>query len=120
MELFCQQLRLHARKLGLSSAEVARRAGISERRYAYYVTGDREPDLRTLLRISIVLGVTPNDLLMEAAEVEPLISNSKEAERTIELERYISSFNEVEKELAFNYLELLYRYSELRRRLKAV
>ncbi len=47
----------------MSDAEVARRAGLGERRYAHYVTGKREPDLATLLRISQVLGATPNQLL---------------------------------------------------------
>ena len=50
-------------QLGLSNAEVARRLGMSERRYAHYVTGDREPDLATLVRISEVLLASPNALL---------------------------------------------------------
>lgn len=56
-------LRDAARDLGLSDAEVARRAGLTERRYGHYVTGAREPDLSTLVRICTVLGITPNDLL---------------------------------------------------------
>jgi transcriptional regulator with XRE-family HTH domain len=43
--------------------EVARRAGLSERRYGNYVSGRREPDLATLVRIASVLAMTPNDLL---------------------------------------------------------
>ncbi len=58
------RLRERAIFLGLSDAEVARRAGLSERRYGHYVTGEREPDLGTLVRISDVLGVTPNELLL--------------------------------------------------------
>ncbi|WP_420917357.1 helix-turn-helix domain-containing protein [Rhizobium laguerreae] len=42
---------------------MARRAGLTDRRYGNYVTGDREPDLATLLRISETLQTTPNDLL---------------------------------------------------------
>lgn len=63
MEAFAENLRKRARQLGLADAEVARRAGLGERRYAHYVSGKREPDLATLMRISTVLGVTPNDLL---------------------------------------------------------
>jgi transcriptional regulator with XRE-family HTH domain len=37
--------------------------GLSERRYAHYVTGTREPDLATLVRIATILETTPNDLL---------------------------------------------------------
>ncbi|KNY14728.1 transcriptional regulator [Shinella sp. SUS2] len=63
MELFASNLRKRAEELGISHAEVARRAGLSETRYGNYVSGRREPDLATLVRISAVLGTTPNDLL---------------------------------------------------------
>ncbi|WP_316172271.1 helix-turn-helix transcriptional regulator [Bradyrhizobium sp. SZCCHNRI3037] len=63
MQVLGQKLRSRAKELGLSNAEVARRAGLSERRYGFYVTGDREPDLSTLLRICKVLASTPNSLL---------------------------------------------------------
>jgi transcriptional regulator with XRE-family HTH domain len=63
MRALGQKLRSRAKDLGLSNAEVARRAGLSERRYGFYVTGDREPDLSTLLRICKVLATTPNTLL---------------------------------------------------------
>jgi transcriptional regulator with XRE-family HTH domain len=63
MQVLGQKLRTRAKELGFSNAEVARRAGLSERRYGFYVTGDREPDLSTLLRICKVLATTPNVLL---------------------------------------------------------
>jgi transcriptional regulator with XRE-family HTH domain len=44
--------------------EVARRAGLAERRYGHYVRGAREPDFQTLTRICAALDVTPNDLLL--------------------------------------------------------
>jgi len=68
MDAFAHTLRRRARDLGLSDAEVARRAGLTERRYGHYVGGTREPDLATLVRISEVLAVTPNDLLLASAE----------------------------------------------------
>lgn len=49
--------------MGLSHAEVARRVGVSERRYGHYVAGRNEPDLATLLRIAGVLHTSPNVLL---------------------------------------------------------
>ena len=58
-----KKLRSFARDLGLSDAEVARRAGLTERRYGHYVTGAREPDLATLLRICKTLAASPNELL---------------------------------------------------------
>ena len=63
MEGVGNRLRARARALGLSDAEVARRAGLGGRRYAHYVADEREPDLATLVRISRILGTTPNDLL---------------------------------------------------------
>ncbi|MER9680363.1 helix-turn-helix transcriptional regulator [Mesorhizobium sp. M0184] len=65
MELFATNLRRRAEELGLSNAEVARRAGLSERRYGNYVSGRREPDLATLVKIAAVLASSPNDLLVD-------------------------------------------------------
>ena len=62
-----QRLRDRARHLGLSDAEVARRAGLGERRYANYVAELREPDLTTLVKICGVLDITPNDALLPQA-----------------------------------------------------
>ena len=63
MNLFGMKLRERAAALGVSNAEVARRAELTERRYAHYVSGDREPDLTTLVRIAEVLQTTPDVLL---------------------------------------------------------
>lgn len=63
MEQFSKQLKLRAEMLGLSNAEVARKLGLSERRYSHYVTGAREPDLAMVVRIAKTLGTTPNELL---------------------------------------------------------
>jgi transcriptional regulator with XRE-family HTH domain len=63
MQVFAKKLRLRAEALELSNAEVARRAGLTERRYSHYVTGSREPDLATLIRIAKCLNTTPDDLL---------------------------------------------------------
>jgi transcriptional regulator with XRE-family HTH domain len=63
MTPFASKLRSRAAELGLSNAEVARRAGLSERRYGNYVLGRTEPDLAALGKIARALGLTPNDLL---------------------------------------------------------
>jgi len=65
MDIFTQRLRERAAQLGISNAEAARRSGLEERRYAHYVTGRREPDLETLVRIAQSLGTSPNWLLGE-------------------------------------------------------
>jgi transcriptional regulator with XRE-family HTH domain len=63
MDLFGSRLRQRAKELGISNAEAARRCGLSERRFGHYVSGIREPDLATLVRISRVLETTPDALL---------------------------------------------------------
>jgi transcriptional regulator with XRE-family HTH domain len=70
MELFSARLKRRAETLGISNAEAARRVGLSERRYANYVSGTREPDLATLARIAKILETTPNELLGFGAEAK--------------------------------------------------
>ncbi len=68
MEPFATNLRRRAEKLGISNAEVARRADLSDRRYGNYVSGRREPDLATLIRIARVLGVSVDELVGSSLE----------------------------------------------------
>lgn len=65
-----ERLRARARALQLSDAEVARRLGLSQSRYAHYVNDTREPDLATFVRICRVLGTTPNEVLGATATTE--------------------------------------------------
>lgn len=58
-----ERFRLRAQELGLSDAEVARRLGLSQSRYAHYVSGVREPDFATLARICRALSFSPNEAL---------------------------------------------------------
>ena len=70
MDALARALRTRAKGLGLSHAAIARRIGVSERRYAHYVTGRNEPDLSTLVRIAKALQTSPNELLGFAAETK--------------------------------------------------
>jgi transcriptional regulator with XRE-family HTH domain len=63
MQAFTDNLRRRVEELGLSLAQAARRIGLSERRFANYAVGSREPDLATLLRIAEKLDTTPDRLL---------------------------------------------------------
>lgn len=63
MEELADRLKERAAELGLSHAEIARRAGISERRMGHYLGGRSEPDLQLLVKIAGVLGLTPDQLL---------------------------------------------------------
>jgi len=63
MNQLATNLRRRAEQLGISNAEVARRASLSDRRYGNYVGGSREPDLSTLVRIAKVLGTSLDELV---------------------------------------------------------
>lgn len=84
MDTFAKNLRKRAEELGVSNAEIARRLGVSERRYAHYTRGDREPDLATLTRIAAVFRASTDELLGVVDRVEP-------SERDILLARLISA-----------------------------
>ena len=71
MDIFASNLKKRAEELGISNAEVARRAGLSERRYGNYVSGRREPDLATLTTIARVLESSPDKLLSFDGESSP-------------------------------------------------
>lgn len=88
MEAFSRNLRAKIAEAGRKHADIARTLGLHERRFAHYVSGTREPDLNTLVKISKALGTTPNQLLGlydEASEtpeqaelVERLVLTAKE------------------------------------------
>jgi DNA-binding Xre family transcriptional regulator len=63
IKVFTKQFRDRASALGLPLAEVARRAGLSDRRFGHHTTGRSETDLASLLRIVEALNCTPNELL---------------------------------------------------------
>lgn len=90
MEGIGYRLKSRAAELGMSGAEVARRAGLTPARYGHYVSDYREPDLATLVRICRVLALRPDLLLgydLPAAEFDELES---ERRRLMELSEAMS------------------------------
>ena len=83
MREFGERLRQRAQELELSDAEVARRAGLTARRYGHYVTGNREPDLHTLVRIFEVLRTTPDQMLGFGARAKKKSERAKLTDRLI-------------------------------------
>ena len=104
MRIFAERIRERARELGLSDAEVARRAGLSERRYGYYATGEREPNLATLVRICEVLAATPNDLLLPGGKPS---RQSKRDRVLARISAATDNLNLSELELAASLVECL-------------
>lgn len=106
MQVLGEQLRRRARELDLTDAEVARRAGLSARRYGNYVTGDREPDLQTLVRICKVLRTTPDHVL----GFDDAKSAKKKSERDRLIEKLVATaelLNETQLKLAVRHLEVI-------------
>jgi transcriptional regulator with XRE-family HTH domain len=105
MQILGEQLRRRAKELDLTGAEVARRAGLSPRRYGNYVTGDREPDLQTLVRICKVLTTTPDWVLgFDDGKL------AKKSERDRLLDKLIATaelLSEAQLRLAVRHLEVI-------------
>lgn len=102
-------LRSRSVALGLTNGEVARRSGLNERRYGNYVTGRREPDLKTLLQLSKVLRTTPDELLG--------VREPKTHARP-DLERLLASIDEMQADdvdLLAHQAEALLKFRKLRR-----
>lgn len=112
MDLFAANLRSRAAALALSHAEIARRAGLNERRYAHYVSGAREPDLATLVKIAKVLGTTPDSLLGVKREPEDLAEPNG---RSLLIDRMVSAVNNLdtyELEIAVQQVEVILRLQQ--------
>jgi transcriptional regulator with XRE-family HTH domain len=58
-----KRLKARARSLKMTDADVARRVGVSQPRYANYVSDTNEPDLNTFVRICKALSTTPDEVL---------------------------------------------------------
>jgi len=56
---------------------------LPERTYANYASGIREPDYETLIRICARLGVTPNELLLEARDAQDTGPRSAQIRRVL-------------------------------------
>lgn len=64
------------RRMGMTQAEVAEAAGLSDRTYADIERGTVNMRIDTLLRICGALHITPNDILTE--ENEPITTRQNE------------------------------------------
>lgn len=104
MEVLSRNLRRRAKELGLSDAEVARRAGLSERRYGHYVAGTREPDFATFLRICEVLVVRPDELLLPEEVTAEKALREKALER---IQAALSTLDEREINLAIRLISAI-------------
>lgn len=84
------------KRLGLTQAEVAEEAGLSDRTYADIERGSVNMRLETFLRICKVLHVSPDAVLIE--------SNVNEQVRQGELMKRLEICNSRERETALNLM----------------
>lgn len=63
METFGKRLRSCVAQTGNSEAEIARKVGISPRRFSYYLNDERQPDFELLKKLCAELSTTPDFLL---------------------------------------------------------
>lgn len=105
MHVLPSRLKARARELRLTDADVARRAGLTERRYGHYVTGTRRPDYETLLRLCSVLGTSPNDLL--GYEAKPAGDGDEAARLKEQVDAAWNALDDEGRVLAVDLLEAL-------------
>lgn len=89
------------KRLGLTQAEVAEAAGLSDRTYAEIERGTVNMRVETLLRICRVLHSTPDDILTEPASASSL--------RQEELIAWLNACNAKDRDTALQLLEVYLR-----------
>ena len=92
------RLFLNRKRLGMTQAEVAEAAGLSDRTYADIERGTANMRIETLLRICAVLHITPDEVLTEDA---PMVAARQE-----ELWTRMSALSPKDRETALRLLEV--------------
>ncbi len=62
---FIEKLREARKSNHLTQKNIANQLGISERAYQHYEAGTREPNIETLLQLSIILNISLDELLCQ-------------------------------------------------------
>lgn len=86
------------KRMGMTQAEVAEAAGLSDRTYADIERGSVNMRIETILRICSVLHITPDEILT--------VRNSTETLRQIELFERLNACNPKDKETALRLLSV--------------
>lgn len=86
------------KRIGMTQAEVAEAAGLSDRTYADIERGTVNMRIETILRICQVLHITPDEILTE--------DRNPEAIQQEQLWERLSACNSKDKETAFRLLDV--------------
>lgn len=109
MRGFGDRLKRRAKELGLSGAEVARRANIGESRYSNYANDINEPDLEAVVRLAYVLEATPGQLL-GAEDMPPLPGQAAPRQAWIDtLLGYLPMLSEDELRILVRWVKVAHR-----------
>lgn len=84
--------------MGLTDSDVAHGLGLSQPRYARYVSDEREPNFELLVRICDLLGMTPNDLLLDVEVEKP---------RDVEIARAVVALKSMDDPLRHVVVEMI-------------
>ncbi len=103
------RLRQRIEAMGISRNEVARRLDIDTTRFNHYVNGRHRPSFEMLVKICLVLEVTPGQLLgLEAMPAPPGPSAPREAWLE-DLTRYARLLSDTELRLAIRTIKAMHR-----------
>ena len=61
--MICEQLKFFRNSLNLTQQQIADKLCISQRTYAHYEVGDREPNIDTIKKLCIIFDCTADELL---------------------------------------------------------
>lgn len=78
MKLIADRLKEARRKAGLTQLELSMRSGVSQNMIAYIEKGDRNPALRTVIRLCRAMDVKMSDILSEIENEASFESDEKE------------------------------------------
>ena len=62
-KMFIENMKKARIRAGLTQAQMAEKIGVAPPTYSLYESGNREPDIKKIKQIAIILGITGNELL---------------------------------------------------------
>lgn len=75
---FHQKLREARKTSNITQKNIADKLGISVRAYQHYEGGTREPNIETLVQLSVILNVSLDDLLCREDVLQSLATSADE------------------------------------------
>ena len=106
-DMFPERLRAARDKRGLSQGDLGKRARLHASAISHFETGARKPSFENLRRLADALDVTTDYLLGRVTDAEALAGADT-------LHRHLDRLTSADRELAEDFLTLLYTYEQRR------